>query len=137
MPAFMIIAWLVSVFLPGHPILANLSNEQVNFAQHIYNVAVNEKINPELFLKLSECESKIKKVALGDYRKEIDTYISQGIFQFQKKTFDMYSKKYNFIGSWLNPYSQISLTGIIIGREKNGWKNWLTCGKIVGYDKGI
>ena len=126
MPAFMVIAWLVSIFLPGHSILANLTNEQVNLANFAYMKAVENNISPEKFLTLMACESQLQINAKGDWNDEQKKYLSFGILQFQKATFNAYSKKYSFVGQYLNPYSQISLAVLMIGRGEI--KNWYWCG---------
>ncbi len=131
----LLVAWLISVFGAGSPAIANLDNQQVPILSYAYERAIDAGINPIKFIKLIHCESRIQEKAKGDYSKETGKFISQGILQFQKKTFDLFSKKYGLIGEWLSPYSQINLATQIISREKNGWKNWLTCGKMVGYDK--
>lgn len=117
----------------GHPspVLANLTNEQFDLTRFAYEQAINNDINPESFIKLMECESKIGKGQKGDFDGE--KYLSHGILQFQKKTFDRYSKLYGVIGNWKDPYVQITLAAQMI---RDGlWRHWFNCGRIMGLDK--
>ncbi len=124
------------VFLLPTNVSANLTNEQIELSYIAYQEALRNEIDPRLFLSLIACESKIKKDALGDYQIETDTFISRGILQFQLKTFKTFSKLYGLNNlEWMNPIDQISLATRIISQEKNGWKHWYNCGKIIGYGK--
>ena len=125
MPIALLLSFLVS-FLPSSAI-GNLSNEHIDLLNYAYVRSVDAGINSISFIKLINCESKLEKLAKGDC--EEGKCVSQGILQFQKPTYDMFAKKYELVGSWLSPYSQINLAAAIISREKNGWKNWLNCGK--------
>ncbi len=127
----LLVAWLISVFGAGSPAIANLDNQQIPILQYAYERAIDAGINPIKFIKLIHCESRIQEKAKGDYSKETGKFISQGILQFQKKTFDLFSKKYGLIdGEWLNPYSQINLASRML---KDGlWSQWYNCSKQIG-----
>jgi len=126
-----IIPWIVFV-LASSPILGTLSNEQVDLTQHIYNRALASSIDSTKFLKLIHCESRIS-FARGDYRSETDTYMAHGPAQWWKSSWDKYSKLYNFKGNYWNSEDQITLAAMVIGGEKNGWRNWLQCGRVSGF----
>ena len=125
MPIAILLSFLVS-FLPSSTI-GKINNEHLDILSYASVRASEAGINPISFIKLINCESKLEKLAKGDC--EEGKCVSQGILQFQKPTYDMFAKKYGLVGSWLSPYSQINLAAAIISREKNGWKNWLNCGK--------
>ena len=114
--------------------MGNIGNEQIDLAQHIYNRALASSIDPTKFLLLINCESRIS-FAHGDYRSETDTYMAHGPAQWWRSSWDKYSKLYNFHGDYWNSYDQITLAAMVIGGEKNGWKNWLNCAKKIGWIK--
>ena len=130
-----LIIWLVS-FLPTSS-AAVLSNENLYLINYAVVQAREEVIDGKKFVELIRCESDFNPLAQGDYQIETNTYLSKGILQFQKGTWDMYSKRYNHIGTWLNPYSQISLAVKIIGKEKDGIYHWKNCGLKIGLIKNV
>ena len=129
-----IIIWLVSLF-PSSSLLSNLSNQQIDLAEEVYLQAEENNINPEQFARLVYCESSFNSLAKGDYRSETGEYMANGIMQWWKVSYELYSKKYNFKGNYWSSEDQITLAAKVISKEKNGWKNWLVCGKIAGYDE--
>lgn len=120
-----LIALLVAI-LPSSTI-GNISNLQIDLIQHSYNRALASSINPESFIKLLHCESEIT-FAKGDYRSETGKYMANGPAQWWKSSWDKYTQLYNFHGNYWNSEDQITLAAMVIGGEKNGWKNWLICG---------
>lgn len=117
----LLLMWLVGVFGPGHSVLANLSNEQVELMQYAYGRALDENVNPEKFVRLLNCESGLKKLAIGDKGK------ANGIAQFHERTFNAFSKKYGLVGTYKNPYSQINLAASMIGDDLAS--HWWNCAK--------
>ncbi len=117
---------LLVLILPTD-VSANLSNEQVKLAYIAHQEAIRNEISPNLFLSLMACESKISKMALGDYQSESDTLLSRGIFQFQKATFYGFAKQYGLNNlEWMNPYDQITLASRMI--SEGGIYHWKNCG---------
>lgn len=90
--------------------------------------AADAGIDPNKFLRLISCESTWKEGAVGDNNR------SFGILQFQKRTFDRFSKKYG--AEWLqisDSYDQIDLATLMI---RDGYEDsWLRCGHKVGLMK--
>lgn len=85
-------------------------------------------IDPDKFLRLISCESVWKEDAVGDNNR------SFGILQFQKRTFDRFSKKYGREG-WriFDSYDQIDLAVLMI---RDGYEDsWLHCSRKVGLVK--
>ena len=125
----LLIVWLVTVLSTST--LAKLDREKIDIAHHAYNGAIEQGIDPKKFVKLIECESRFEKNAKGDWRSEENRYLSFGALQFQKPTFDKFSKIYRVQGKHLDPYAQIDLATQMIGND--GWEHWFNCGKKVGY----
>ena len=128
------ISFLISllVFILPSSVAGKLDNEHLSLAQYAYESAITEKIDPDKFLALINCESNWAINAKGDYRLEEDKFMAKGILQFWQGTFDAYAKKYKLVGEYENPRSQILLASVIIGREKNGWNHWRNCSKKLG-----
>ena len=122
-----LIAWIVLI-IPTSPILGTMTNEQVDLIQFGRQQAIQAGIDEAGFLRLQECESKINQLARGDYVE--GKAKATGILQFWQKTWDKYSKKFNFIGSIENPQDQIKLAVMIISQEKRGIDNWWNCSRI-------
>ena len=91
---------------------------------------------------LSQCESggrtDIKVL-------DVNGYYSYGKYQYQLLTWRRYGIKF---GYWDNTITdtelrthiykewlQDDMTARILLTEKNGWRNWVTCGKKAGLDK--
>ena len=128
----LLLSFLVSI-LPSS-VVGNIGNEHLDILDYAYTRAVDAGINPIKFIKLINCESEIDKTAKGDFQTETGKYISQGILQFQKSTYNTYSKRYGLVGTWLSPYSQINLAARMISREKDGWRHWYHCARAVHLD---
>ena len=123
----LLLAWLVGVFGAGSPVVATLSNEKLELIQYAHGRAIDEGINPAKFIKLLNCESGLKKSAIGDKGK------ANGIAQFWKGTFDAYKKIYGLVGEYKNPYSQINLASLMIGDGLVS--HWYWCGIKSGFIK--
>ena len=82
-------------------------------------------IDPRKFLRLISCESTWKEDAVGDKNS------SFGILQFQKRTFERFSKKYGLDELTISDsYDQIDLAALMI---RDGYEDsWLHCGRKVG-----
>ena len=52
-------------------------------------------------------------------------HLSRGILQFQKPTFNKFSKIYSLKGKYLDPYDQIELAVLMI--QGGGWKHLFNC----------
>ena len=126
----MLLSLLVSI-LPSS-VAGNIGNEHLDILDYAYVRAVDAGINPIRFIKLINCESRINKTAKGDFQPETGKYISQGILQFQKSTYDAYAKKYGLVGTWLSPYSQINLAARMISDGE--WRHWRECSRKVKLD---
>ena len=64
--------------------------------------------------------------------------MANGILQFWHGTFKNYSKKYRIKGEYLDPFTQIDIAASIIAdKNDKGWKHWLNCGRVAGFDDGI
>ena len=82
------IPWLVAVLGSSSPIIAKLTNPQIEMAYFIYHHAEANDIQPDKFLKLAVCESGLNNNAIGDKGK------AKGLYQFHKKTWNSYSEIY-------------------------------------------
>ena len=125
------IPYLCFVLIAGgyQSILKELSAERIGNFFYAYQQATRLNIDVEKFLLLQACESRGITNAQGDYRNETGEYISNGIYQFQKSTFNKYSEKYNWQGEYLNPQHQSELAAFMISQGL--WRAWYNCGKIV------
>lgn len=133
MQTALLLVWLVSIFTPGHPLLAKIDNENLDLISYAYMRAWDEGLNAEKFVKLIACESGWNKNAKGDYQIGTDIYKAHGILQFWQKTFLTYAKKYGLQGEYKNPYSQILLASKMLGDGE--WKQWWNCSRTVKLDK--
>ena len=125
MPIPLLLAFLVAI-LPSST-LGQITNDHLDILDYAYIRAIEAGINPISFIKLIHCESRFDKTAKGDWRSEDKIYLSKGILQFQKPTYEMFSKKYGLEGTWLSPYSQINLASAML---RDGlWRQWFNCAK--------
>lgn len=123
-----IIILLVSILATSA--VAKVDNEQVHLAELAYYEAVNNGVDPDKFISLINCESGFNRYARGDYDKKTGRHLSLGLLQYQKPTFDAYSKKYGIEGEYLDPIVQIKLAAKMIG--DGGEKHWFHCSRKAG-----
>ena len=121
----LLLSFLVS-FLPSST-MGSLTNEHIEILSYAYIRAVDERISPQKFILLLNCESGLNKKAVGDKGK------ANGIAQFWKGTYDVFAKQYGLAGSYKNPYSQINLAANMIG--DNLASHWYRCGIKSGFIK--
>src|SRR3990167_594917 len=128
LPIFLI--WLVSIL--SQTTIGTLTNEKFELAGHIYSVALMNGINPQQFLKLAECESRLIETAKGDFSSENKSYLAYVAFQFHKQTFNSYKEKYGLKHlEYKNSYDQTWLAAkIITDPEDKAWGHWLNCRRI-------
>jgi len=81
--------------------------------------------NPKTITSLVQCESNYVNIAKVDS----NGYYSRGILQYQKATWDMWSKASGIIGDPMNPEDAIEMTDWAI--EHNYLSHW-TCSYITG-----
>ena len=74
------------------------------------------------FKAIISCESNWNPEAIGDKAKSV------GILQWQERSFNYYSKKYNFDGKWRNPFDQMKIGAIVMG-DIGSEKDWTHCSK--------
>lgn len=129
----LLIWWVVSV-LSASTTPAYMNNEQLDLMHYAFEKSSQAEINPELFAKLIDCESKWNPNAKGDYRIEENKFMARGILQFWENTFKTHSKKYNLSRDYTNPYDQIDLAVFML-KEKEGWKHWYNCSKAIKLNK--
>ena len=119
----MIIASLLVALYLNDPI----AYQQLKIINYVHQTAQMQGIDPNLFLMLASCESKLHPEAKGDYRSETGEFMAAGLYQFWPSTFVNYSKKYNIKGHRLDPYSSADLAALMIkDGEASQWKNCAT-----------
>lgn len=129
-----IILWIISVLSIASSTVVYLDNETHDLIQFARDVAIINKINPKLFVKLIECESRWKIKAAGDWSSEKKRHEANGILQFWRGTFSTQSKKYDFKGEYTNPQDQIILAAKML-QEKDGIYHWKNCGLYIKWIK--
>ena len=106
--------------------LGYLRKEQIEWIDYSWRQAAKNDINPEKFWLLIWCESQFEPRG-GDYSTTTKTYMSNGLLQFQKRTWNEFSDNYNFQGNYHNSKDQIDLATLAI---KDGmYYHWKTCSK--------
>lgn len=126
-----LILWVISVLSIASSTVVQMTNETHDLIQFARDIAIINRIDPEKFVKLINCESKFKINALGDFSLEKKKYLATGILQFHEPTFVKYSKIYDFGGEYKDPKDQMILASWMI---RDGlWRAWYNCGKINGY----
>ena len=112
------------------------------------NTTPQEESNREAALdfyieRLAHCESRGKTTALI---LDVNGYNSRGLYQWQTASALYYLKKYEMLNpDWELPTDIINLlhdkdfstklTRKVLSGEREGWKNWLNCGKAIGLDE--
>lgn len=114
--------------IPDQTVLDAPKTAFLSIDEYAKKAAADTGIDPEKFLRLISCESRWKEDATGDHDK------SFGILQFQKPTFERFSKKYNREELDISDsYDQIDLAVLMI---RDGYEDsWLRCGRKVGLVK--
>ena len=130
MSFILLIPWITSLLFSypsGIPeqTLGHLDNKKLEIIQFAYNKAVENGVSPDKFVRLINCESRLEKKAKGDWSEGKKEHLSKGILQFQKPTFNKFSKIYGLKGKYLDPYDQIELAVLMI--QGGGWKHWFNC----------
>ena len=104
---------------------ADLSlEERIRF--WIISMAQEYGANPDLLLRIAECESKFNPNAKGDWRSETKEFMARGLFQFWLGTFNAFKKESGLLylkyDSWQDQ-AELAAWGFGNGKERH----WLNC----------
>ena len=128
-----LILWVISVLSIASSTVVQMTNETHDLIQFARDIAIINKIDPEKFVKLINCESKFK-YAFGDLRNETGKYMAHGPAQWWKTSWDKYAKKFDMeYLDYKDSKDQLILAAKVIAEDDKGVKNWWTCGKHAGW----
>lgn len=124
-----ILTWLIFVLGISSSTIINITNEQVELATYAQKQAIENGVDPAKFVRLIECESKIS-YREGDFNPDTGLHESKGILQFQKKTWDRFSRIYKIKDPYPgDSHSQIRLAARMLGDNPNHAYHWWYCSK--------
>lgn len=125
-----IIPWLVALISPS-PALAKMDEEMLSNTKYAIEQAMKYNVDPEKLVKLMDCESLISYQE-GDKNPKTGKFESLGILQFQKPTWNQYSKIYGVKGKYPDAKPEIELTAKMIGDNPDLAHNWWRCAYRIG-----
>jgi len=124
------IAWLVAFILTVFFLASFLFEERwVVENAHAYELWAIDDIIEELIL----CESSGDPYAIN---RDDGGRDSLGLLQYQQRTWDWFSGKYNFQGYIWNPEDQIKLTHIVLSDDISNLKHWRACSRKIRENLG-
>ena len=116
--------WALQMVQPKIAQAAELTElEQIKM--WIITIAQEYGVNEQDMLDLANCESRFNKNARGDYRKEIDTYMARGIFQWWASSWKKYNSVYKTELNREDYRDQTIMTAKVL--RDGGWRNWTNC----------